>query len=43
VENLWMTGAKPVDILTTRIFLSIEWARTPPRAHVDAPFVITFA
>ena len=43
VENLWMTSAKPVDNLTTRIFLSAESARTGARGAVDAPFVITFA
>jgi hypothetical protein len=43
VENLWMTGAKPVDNLTTPIFLFAESARTAARGAVDAPFVITFA
>jgi hypothetical protein len=43
VENLWMTGANPVDNLTTQLFLSAETTGTSRRTHVDAAFVISFA
>jgi hypothetical protein len=43
VENLWMTGANPVENLTTQNFLSLEWARSLSGRHVDAPFVLPFA
>jgi hypothetical protein len=43
VDNLWMTGANPVENLTAPNFLSIESAGTLMPGPVEAPFVITFA
>ena len=43
VENLWMTGANPVDNLTTHFFLFVETAGTSLHTPVDVPFVISFA